>query len=104
MAMAHAYRAFAHAHAATYGLMYLNFQAELRPDDALLPALALPIQSVFAELVGESHALVSMAGAWSMLHGFVMLEIAQQFRRLTDADTAFDRAFLAYLNGWKNIL
>jgi AcrR family transcriptional regulator len=100
LAMANAYRNFAHTHPATYQLTYGNTSAELRPDDAILPGLALPLQAVFAELTGEANALVAMGGAWALIHGFIMLELNQQFRRLDDTAAAFVRAVDAYLAGW----
>lgn len=101
VAIGHAYRAFARAHAAVYTMMYTNTQDELRPDDNLLLNLALPLQSVFAEYCGEANALPALRGAWALLHGFVTLEINQHFRRSASTDTAFELAYAAYLAGWK---
>lgn len=99
LAIAHAFRAYAHAHPAAYLLMYGTNDPNIRPDDALLPALALPLQAVFAEAAGEANGLHAMAGGWALLHGFVMLELNAQFRRLDDADTAFEASVRAYLAG-----
>lgn len=96
-----AYRAFAHEHAATYTLLYTTTQDELRPDDDFLLGLALPLQAIFAEYCGEDRSLAALRGAWALLHGFVTLEINQQFRRSPSVDTAFEQAFSAYLAGWK---
>lgn len=100
MAMANAFRAYAHAHPTLYLLMYGSNDPDIRPDDALLPPLALPIQAVFAQIAGETQGLHAMAGGWALLHGFVMLEINAQFRRLDDADRAFEVAMRIYLAGW----
>lgn len=104
MAMAYAFRAYARAHRTLYLLMYGSNDPDIRPDDALLPPLALPLQAVFAEIAGEANGLHAMAGGWSLLHGFVMLEINAQFRRLDDADRAFAVSMRAYLAGWRTNL
>ena len=100
-AMGNAYRTFAHAHPAIYTLLYTTSQDELRPADDFLLGLALPLQALFAEYCGEAHSLAALRGAWALLHGFVTLEINQQFRRSASVDTAFEQAYSAYLAGWK---
>ena len=100
LVMGDAYRAFAREHRATYILAYTNSSAEMRPDDAMLPGIALPLQAVFAELTGENDALAAMGGAWALLHGFLMLELNQQFRRLNDTSATFTQVLEAYIEGW----
>jgi hypothetical protein len=53
-----------------------------------------------AEITGEAESLPALRGLLALMHGFVMLELAQQFRRGGDLDAAYDKAVRAYLNGW----
>lgn len=99
-AMFHAYRAFAHQHPATYGLVFTNTIAELRDDPQQALQFALPLQALMAKLVGEANSLAALRGAWALLHGFVMLELAGQFRRGGDLDEAFQQVVDAYVRGW----
>jgi AcrR family transcriptional regulator len=100
-AMFHAYRAFAHAHPAAYGLVFTNTIAELRGDPQQAEQLALPLQALMARLVGETDSLAALRGAWALMHGFVMLELAGQFRRGGDLDEAFWKVVEAYVQGWE---
>jgi AcrR family transcriptional regulator len=99
-ALFHAYRAFAHAHPLTYGLVFTNTIAELRGDPEQAVQLALPLHGLMAEIAGEADSLAALRGAWALLHGFVMLELAGQFRRGGDLDKAFRRVVEAYVRGW----
>jgi AcrR family transcriptional regulator len=98
--LARAYRAFAQANPATYGLAYTNTLPELEPDPAVLEMLALPLQGVMAELVGAAQSLTALRGLWALAHGFAMLELCGQFRRGGDLDEVFDQTVEAYLRGW----
>lgn len=99
-AMFHAYRAFAHAHPATYGLVFTNTIAELRGDPEQAEQLALPLQALMAQIAGEADSLAALRGAMALAHGFVMLELSGQFRRGGDLDEAFQRVVEAYVRGW----
>jgi len=101
LAMAHAYRAFAHANPATYSLLYANQNPDLRVDPRSAEALALPLQAAMAAVVGAAESLAALRGAWALIHGFVMLEIGGQFQRGGDLDAAFTAAVRAYIAGWK---
>lgn len=59
-----------------------------------------PLQALFGQWVGEEHAFAAIRGAYGMLHGWVMLEILQQFEREGDLDAHFERVLRAYLAGW----
>jgi AcrR family transcriptional regulator len=100
VALAHAFRQFAHENPACYALAYANPVYEIRPDADEREALVLPLQSIFAELVGEDNAFAAIRGAYAFLHGWAMLEITQQFEREGDLDSHFETAFRAYLAGW----
>jgi AcrR family transcriptional regulator len=98
--VAHVYRKFAKAHPRTYGLLFTNTIAELRPDPEANERGALPIQAVVADITGEEVSLAALRGLLALVHGFVMLEIAEQFQRGGDLDQAFNQAVEAYLQGW----
>lgn len=100
LAMSRAWRAFAQTNPMTYTLAFTNPNPELRPDDQLLEALAIPIQQVMADLVGEERSLAALRGLWALLHGFMQLELSGQFRRGGDLESAFIQSVEAYLNGW----
>lgn len=100
LAMAKACRDFGHRYSMTYRLAFTNANPELRPDDALAEALALPLQRVMAEISGEEHSLAALRGAWALIHGFILFELSGQFRRGGNLDAAFTQSIEAYLNGW----
>lgn len=100
-AVALAYRDYAHSCPATYGLVYTNTIAELRPDEDEQEVSVLPFQAVMAEIAGEADSLAALRGLMALIHGFVMLELAQQYRRGGDLDEAFVKSVEAYLSGWE---
>ncbi len=52
-----------------------------------------------AEPEAAPHAL---RGLWALMHGFVTLELAGQFRRTeTSVQEAWQRALEVYLDGWQ---
>lgn len=102
LAIAQAYWMFAHQYPATYGLAFTNTLTELRPDENASETLALPLQALMAQVVGESESLPALRGAWALIHGFVMLELSGQFRRGGDLDAAFEKSVQAYIAGWRH--
>jgi AcrR family transcriptional regulator len=100
-AIAHAYRTFAHRWPLTYSLTFANLSEDLRPDEAELEGIALPLQALMAQIVGEEHAHAALRGVQSLIHGYVMLELNGQFRRGGDLDAHFARVVAAYLRGWE---
>jgi AcrR family transcriptional regulator len=102
LAIAHAYRDFAHANPLTYGLMYTNTIAELRPNPDDAEQRVLPLQALIAEVSGEADSHAALRGLWALVHGFIMLELAAQFQRSGDLDEAFVKATRAYLAGWRH--
>jgi AcrR family transcriptional regulator len=99
-AMAHAYRAFVHAHPQTYSLMFGSLAPELRPDAALLEGLAIPLQKLMAAISGEADSLAALRGMMALVHGFAILELNGQFQRGGDLGEAFSRVVDAYIAGW----
>lgn len=100
LAMSRAWRAYAVENPKAYALAFTHPNPELRPDPQLLEALAIPIQKVMSGVTGEERSLAALRGLWSLLHGFVLLEMSGQFRRGGDLDVAFEQSVEAYLNGW----
>ncbi|MDG4809051.1 TetR/AcrR family transcriptional regulator [Micromonospora sp. WMMD1120] len=88
--LAHAFRAFAHAHPASYHLIFHNGPAETRPDLDILAAASAPALRVAADLAGPEHALpgARMITAWA--NGFVSMELAGAFNLGGDLDETFE--------------
>lgn len=101
LAVALAYRQYAHLHPITYGLAFTNTIPELRPDEAEQERAVLPYQALMAEVSGEADSLPALRGMLALIHGFAMLELAQQYRRGGDLDAAFVQSVQAYIAGWK---
>jgi AcrR family transcriptional regulator len=100
IAIAHAYRTFAHQWPITYGLKFSNLSEDLRPEDAELEGIALPLQALMADVVGAEQAHAALRGLQALIHGYVMLELNGQFRRGGDLDAHFAQVVAAYLQGW----
>jgi AcrR family transcriptional regulator len=100
LAVAHAFRRFSREHPIAYQLAF-SANLDERPSAELREALVLPLQKLFAELLGEENAFPALRGAYAFLHGWVMLELSQQFERGGDLDAHFEQAFRAFLQGWQ---
>jgi AcrR family transcriptional regulator len=100
MAIAVAYRAYAHQHPVTYGMVYTNTISELRPDPTEQERAVLPFQALLAAICGEVDSLPALRGLLALMHGFVMLELAGQLQRGGDLDAAYTQSVRAYLAGW----
>lgn len=99
--MAHAHRSFACTNPATYALAFNSMSLEQRPDRGEMEQLAIPLQQIIAEQVGEARSLAATRGAWALMHGFAMLEISGQFQRAGSVDEAFEQSMTAFINGWQ---
>lgn len=99
MAAARAYRTYAHANPVTYGLTFTNTLPELQPEIDV--GQVLPYQALIAQISGEEPSLAALRGLLALMHGFVMLELAQQLRRGGDLGEAYEQSVRAYLAGWK---
>lgn len=99
LALALAYRRFAHAHPQTYVLAFTT--PDERPDENLLVQMVLPIQRIMAQISGDGQSLAALRGALALIHGFVMLELNRQLQRGGDLDLAFAQSVSAYLAGWR---
>ena len=102
MAIADAYRQFAHENPACYILAFANPEPDIRPEAEEREQLVLPLQEIFAELVGEEQSFAAIRAAYAFLHGWVMLEITGQFERGGNLDAHFELAFRAFLQGWQS--
>ena len=100
LVMAHAARNFAHTNPMSYALAYASTAPELRPDEAALVEIAVPLQVIMAEISGEADSLAALRGVWALIHGFVLLELNGQFQRGGDLSAAFTQAVEAYIEGW----
>lgn len=100
LAMARAYRAFAHAYPVTYSLLFANSSPELRPDAAESEQGAIALQAVMASLTGEANSLAALRGLMALAHGYATLELNEQYRRGGDLDETFNQIVEAYINGW----
>lgn len=101
ISLAHTYRAFAHENRLTYGLLMTNTIEDIQPPDEVLAQNVLPLQALFAQWVGENDSLPALRGAFALLHGWSMLENANQLRRGGDLDAHFEASFRAYIAGWR---
>ncbi|MEU8184044.1 TetR/AcrR family transcriptional regulator [Micromonospora sp. NPDC049047] len=88
--LAHAFRAFAHAHPAGYHLIFASGPEESRPSLDTLTLASAPALRVAADLAGPEHALpgARMITAW--VNGFVSMELAGAFNLGGDLDETFE--------------
>jgi AcrR family transcriptional regulator len=97
----HAHRDFAHANPNTYILAYTATTPELRTDPMKLEKQAVSIQKIMSQISGEQQSLSALRGALALVHGYVMLELKNQFQRGGDLRLAFEDSVKAYLRGWE---
>lgn len=95
------HRVFAQANPQTYMLAFTTIIPEQRADATMLEQLVLPIQAIMAQVSGSEQSLPALRGALALVHGFVMLELNDQFKRGGSLDEAFEASIGAYLRGWK---
>lgn len=101
MAVAAAYRQFVQANPVTYGIAFGNTSPEHQPDEDMPEANVQIFQNIIAELSGEENSLTATRGILAYMHGFISLELANQFRRGGSLDEAYFQAMQAYLDGWQ---
>lgn len=99
-AVAHAYRAFAHAHPGVYPAILRAY-----PDDPELDVIAREILTLFATILkpygftSDSALYHSVRVFRSMVHGFVDLERQGGFGMPLDLDETFERLMATYIAG-----
>lgn len=101
LAIAAAYREFAHANPTAYALAFTATMPDIQPDAAELERMVIPIQAMMAEVSGQPESLTALRGLLALIHGFVSLELNGQFRRGGDLSEAFSRSVQAYIAGWQ---
>lgn len=94
------YRQFAHANPELYALAMTAKPGEGRPDEDALVAIILPMQALVAQISGEENGLTALRGLLALVHGYVMLELNQQFQRGGDLDQTFEAVIKSYMQGW----
>jgi hypothetical protein len=99
-AICKAHRKYAHAHPIAY-LQAFSGNVGQRGDEEALVQLVLPIQDIMAGIAGEAESLTALRGALALVHGFVSLELNQQFQRGGNLTAAFEAAIDAYISGWR---
>lgn len=90
-AIAKSHRRFAHAHPKLYGLV---MSGETVHDAAATEArrrATLPMINAFKLLVGDKEALPAARVLTAFLHGFVSMELANEFRLGPGVEEAFRR-------------
>ena len=97
----HAHRDFARTNPNTYILAYTATAPELRTDPVKLERQAVSIQKIMSQISGEQQSLSALRGALALVHGYVMLELKNQFQRGGDLRLAFEDSVRAYLRGWE---
>jgi AcrR family transcriptional regulator len=100
LAMAGAYRTFAHEHPGIYPFVT---QAP-EPGDEALAALAQELLQLLLLVLasfglGGDDALHAVRGFRSLLHGFVSLEMGEGYKMALDRDESFHRLVTTYFDG-----
>lgn len=100
LALAHAYRTFAHDHPGLYPLLLTAPD----PDDEQRTAVAQEILQHFLLLLAScglqgDDALHAIRGLRSIVHGFISLEAAEGFKIPLDPTESFELAVGTYLKG-----
>ena len=95
-----AYREYAVTHPHSYRLAMESVNGE-RPDQPYLNQLALPLQTVTAEIAGVAITTPVLLGIWALVHGFVMLELGNQFQHQGDPNEVFIQCVSVYVTGWQ---
>jgi AcrR family transcriptional regulator len=90
VAMADAFRGFAHHRAGTYGLLFAALPDELRISPASNGAAIEPLFRALASLTGDPAGTLEAARLLvAFVHGFVSMELAGAFRLGGDVDAAW---------------
>jgi len=90
IALAHAFRAFAHQHPAGFHLIFARGSEAARPDPDSLARASAPVLDIAAQLIGPDDALAAARTVTAWANGFVGMELAGAFKLGGDVDQAFD--------------
>ena len=97
--VARAYIGFAEAEPQLFTLTFGPCSDGMRVDDRFGEYASLPVLKLAAELVGESQALFFAGALWSLVHGYTVLRLADQFRTNPDHDATLWYALDVLLAG-----
>jgi AcrR family transcriptional regulator len=98
--IARVYRAFGHANPHTYMLAMSDPEPARQADPEYLVQLVLPLQALMATISGNEASLTALRGLLALMHGFVMLELADKLQRGGDLGVAYERSIAALIRGW----
>jgi AcrR family transcriptional regulator len=90
IALAQAFRAFAHAYPGAYGLLFAPLPDEARVDAEWSARGSEAVLRASARLAGEEDALEAARTITAWANGFIAMELAGAFRLGGDVDSAFD--------------
>ncbi len=101
MALANAYRQFAHAHPGIYPLTIRAPEPDETERTALSQELIQMLLLVMASMgLQGDDAIHAIRGLRAILHGFTSLEAAEGYKMALDLEESFRRLVSAYLNGF----
>jgi AcrR family transcriptional regulator len=88
-AVAHAFRAFAHAHPRATDLLFADLPSEARTTAASNVLVSEPLIQLAGRVAGPAHALEAARLVTAFARGFVSMELAGAFRLGGDVDEAY---------------
>lgn len=87
--LADAFRAFAHARPAAYGLVFARLPEASQPDLDRLARASGAVLRIATDLAGPDRALEAARTVVAWAHGFISMELAGAFRLGGDVDRAY---------------
>ena len=94
-----AYLAFATESPQLFTLIFGPCMTEAGYDHQAAEAAALPVLELAAEVVGPERAMFLAEALWSLVHGYVVLRLADQFRMNPEHETGLEYAVDTLLEG-----
>ena len=92
VALAHAFRDFAHRQPGGYQLIFAAIPDEWRPPPEVVLDASGAVLATTAALAGPDQALEAARMVTAWVHGFIAMELAGAFRLGGDIDRAFEYA------------
>jgi AcrR family transcriptional regulator len=96
-----AYIDFASGSPQLFTLVFGPCVTEDRYDHQAAEAAALPVLELAAEVVGPERAMFLAEALWSLVHGYVVLRLAEQFRMNPEHEAGLEYAVDILLEGAK---
>ncbi|MGH2633336.1 MAG: TetR/AcrR family transcriptional regulator [Tepidiformaceae bacterium] len=97
--LAEAYIGFAQANPQLFTLVFGPWDAEERYPHQAGDEAAAPVLELAAEMVGPERALFLSEALWSLVHGYTVLRLANQFRLNPEHEAGFEFALDTLLAG-----